>query len=259
VLEEREAAEQERQRVAAAAAAVAEAKAAAGAIPWTVKDGINEYDKDEEDALVDEEDLDNAVELYGRKPADAHEETKDCTQWDLLEAYLRGHFDIHSSNKKVALRLKLVVCTSSGYGEEPAEQVLFNGRARDQSTLSFFWYKLEESVKTATVQPLSRRVEGELYVPATPKNIKRVRKPATARAKAEAAIFDELKTAIYGAGAGQHAEGEWTEKASEVFRKNPKWAKKFLVMRKLTDMVMGDPNILCCKILAQPLRHPLPL
>ena len=44
----------------------------------------------------------------------------------------------------------------------------------------------------------------------------------SARAQAEAAIFDELKTAIYGAGAGQHAEGEWTEKASEVFRKNPK-------------------------------------
>ena len=32
-----------------------------------------------------------------------------------------------------------------------------------------------------------------------------------------------------------------------------KWAKKLLVMRKLTDMVMGD------KFLAQPLRHPLPL
>ena len=70
------------------------------------------------------------------------------------------------------------------------------------------------------------------------------RKPASARAQAEAAIFDELKTAIYGAGAGQHAEGEWTETASEIFRKNPKWAKKFFVMRKLTDMVMGDPNFL---------------
>ncbi|EOD24640.1 hypothetical protein EMIHUDRAFT_463555 [Emiliania huxleyi CCMP1516] len=35
-----------------------------------------------------------------------------------------------------------------------------------------------------------------------------------------------------------------TDKASEIFRKNPKWAKKFLVIRKLTDMVMGDPNFL---------------
>ena len=49
---------------------------------------------------------------------------------------------------------------------------------------------------------------------------------------------------------GRGTACEWTDKASEIFRKNPKWAKKFLVMRKLTDMVMGD------KFLAQPLRHP---
>ena len=44
---------------------------------------------------------------------------------------------------------------------------------------------------------------------------------------------------------GRGTACEWTDKASEIFRKNPKWAKqKFLVMRKLTDMVMGDPNFL---------------
>ena len=34
------------------------------------------------------------------------------------------------------------------------------------------------------------------------------------------------------------------DRQGERDRKNPKWAKKFLVMRKLTDMVMGDPNFL---------------
>ena len=43
---------------------------------------------------------------------------------------------------------------------------------------------------------------------------------------------------------GRGTACEWTDTASEIFRKNPKWAKKFLVMRKLTDMVMGDPNFL---------------
>ena len=43
---------------------------------------------------------------------------------------------------------------------------------------------------------------------------------------------------------GRGTACEWTHKASEIFRKNPKWAKKFLVIRKLTDMVMGDPNFL---------------
>ena len=43
---------------------------------------------------------------------------------------------------------------------------------------------------------------------------------------------------------GRGTACEWTDKASEIFRKNPKWAKKFLVIRKLTDMVMGDPNFL---------------
>ena len=39
---------------------------------------------------------------------------------------------------------------------------------------------------------------------------------------------------------GRGTACEWTDKASKIFRKNP----KFLVMRKLTDMVMGEPNFL---------------
>ena len=138
----RKAKKQRRKEEAAAAAAKAAAEAAAlaakaaaeaaGAMQWKIKDTINEYEGGDDDDDEEEEDA-SLVELRGRKGAAAAAETKDCTTWAAAELYLRAHFDIDPSNKKVGLRLKLMV----------GEAVVISGRAVDQSTLDNWWSQLE--------------------------------------------------------------------------------------------------------------------
>ena len=45
-------------------------------------------------------------------------------------------------------------------------------------------------------------------------------------------LFKSLVTAVYGDQPGHFAEGQWTEAASEIVRRNPKLLQKFLPMQE---------------------------
>ena len=123
---DREARERKRQEAAAALAA--------SKISWMIMDGINDYEKDEDDAEEDDEESQNVLSLLGRKTPAASAEVIDCATWALLESYLRQYFEIHKSNKKVGLKVKLVV----------GGQTKVMGRVVDVSTMANWWEKLEE-------------------------------------------------------------------------------------------------------------------
>ena len=94
-------AEQERREAEAAALLIM------ARIPYAIKDEINSYEQDEEDAQ-DEDDgiLEDTVELCARKPSSAPAGVVDMSDWAKAEQYLRKHFEVHDSVKKPALVLQ---------------------------------------------------------------------------------------------------------------------------------------------------------
>ena len=168
---DREARERKRQEEAAALAA--------GKISWMIMDTINDYEKDEDDAEEDDEESQNVLSLLGRKTPAASAEVIDCATWALLESYLRQYFEIHKSNKKVGLKVKLVV----------AGQTKVMGRVVDVSTMANWWEKLEEVLlldlsAEKPSAPTSRRIFAELFALKAPVKIKRKKKAESEAAKA---------------------------------------------------------------------------
>lgn len=103
--EERRAAKAARRAQRKAEQELREAESAAlrimAGIPYAITDGINSY---EEDAQDEEDDImEDTVELRARKPASAPAEVVDMSDWAKAEQYLREHFEVHASVKKVAL------------------------------------------------------------------------------------------------------------------------------------------------------------
>jgi hypothetical protein len=199
-----------------------EALREAGSIGWRIKDMINDYGGDEDDEHDDDDDDASIVTICGVRPDGS--DVTDCTDWPRLEQYLRNYFDVHESNRKVAVRFKYFC----GEQELPSLQ----GRASEPSSLANIWAQLAAALKREDMRPAERRIDAELIALATPVKRKRPKKPETERSKAERDLFGKLVTAVYGLSPGHFAEGTWTEEASEIMRRELKMLQKFLTMQE---------------------------
>jgi hypothetical protein len=211
----------------------------AGEVQWIIKDTINTYDHGEDDDDDDDDDNNDDASIFalrGIKLASAPLAVQDCKSWGTLEPYLRGFFEVHTSQKKVALKLKLMSATEVEGGD------ILYGTVRDESTMANWWVQLTEAVERDG--PSQKKIiKAELVGVKGAIKIARKKKPVTARATAEKEKFNSLVTAIYGEQPGHYAEGEWSAEASDIVRRDPAMLKKYLAMRKLTAKVRGRPAL----------------
>jgi hypothetical protein len=206
---------------------------ATGAVQWVIKDTINTYnddDDDDEEEQGEETTVDASImAVCGKRPAGAPETIKDCKEWAPLEEYLREYFQVHSSQKQIALKLKFMSA------EEVEGEDILHGTVRDESTMANWWYQLGKAVERAGAA--QKIVKAQLVGLKGAVKIARKRRPPTERAVAEKEKFGSLITAIYGEQPGYFAEGEWCVEASDIVRREPAMLKKYLAMRPLAAKV----------------------
>jgi hypothetical protein len=208
---------------------------ATGAVQWVIKDTINTY-KDDDDDDDDEEEGEETttvdasiMALCGKRPAGAPETVKDCKEWAPLEEYLREYFEVHASQKKIALKLKFMSAK-----EVEGEDILY-GTVRDESTMANWWNELGKAVKRGGAA--QKIVKAQLIGLKEAVKIARKRRPPTERAEKEKEKFGSLVRAVYGEQPGHFAEGEWCVEASDIVRREPATLKKYLAMCPLTAKV----------------------
>lgn len=208
----------------------------AGAMQYTLnllKDAINDYTGDNDE---DEDEDASVVCLVCIKSADASADIIDCSTFEPLEKYLRAYFNIHSSNKKLVLKLKY----SSGDVDD--SQPLLHGRVTDESLMLNWWAQLEAAAGRDLAAAASGSMHAGLFALKKPTSVIRPRRAQTEKTVGEHRVFKELVTPIYGEEPGHFADGTWDEKASDICRSKPNILKKFLQLQQLTEVVMGSAD-----------------